>query len=336
VGAYNISVGLTHDGGGTGVNLDRDKGLLRYSVRDYSTITSVANTSVLAIATGGLTNSNEVDFVVGTRDAENTGHLEIWRNSVPDTTGLFTRDTVMYSAGGAPIGEVRSIYLADVVDSNGAVGSDLPRFYQDLIIGTKTGSFPSYSGQLIIFRRKGLNRRFAFHACYNITDGYINSVQAYQSGKVTGDPIRDAARDIICGLRVNGADADDYRGRIDLWYNNNNGSFGSSGHPTQSVDVEGEVMSVATGPIDGDNVNDVVFGVKIDEYLGGTRWFPCFPGELPVTYNDLFAGTYTGEVVTVNTTHLRPTHPSRVDVVVGERYQEGGVGYGRVIIYFTK
>lgn len=335
-GGFNISVGLTNDGGLTGVNLNRDKGLLRYSVKTYSTITPVASTSVLALACGGLTNSNEVDFVVGTRDAENVGHIEIWKNNTGDTLGNFTRDTVMYDAGGLTIGEVRSIYLADVVDSAGNFGSDLPKFYQDLIIGTKTGSFPSYSGQLIIFRRKGFSRRFALHQCYNITDAYVNTVTAYLSGKSTNNK-----RDIICGLRTNGSAEDDYNGRVDLWYNNDNGTFGrydallSSWVPTQSVDVSGEVMSLATGQLSGDNINDVVFGVKLDEYLGGTRWFQCFAGELPLTYADLFGGLYTGEVVTVNTTILRPTH-TKSDVVVGERYQEGGVGYGRVIIYFTQ
>jgi len=328
-GAYNISVGLTHDGGGTGVNLDRDKGLLRYSVKTYATITSVATTTVLSLATGGLTNSNEVDFVVGTKDDENLGHLEIWKNVTGDTLGNFTRDTVMYYAGGMTIGEVRSIYLADVVDSNGTRGSDLPNYFQDLIIGTKTGSFPNYTGQLIIFRRKGLNKRFAFHACYNITDGYINSVQAYQSGKTAN-----TARDIVCGLRVNAAASDDYKGRIDLWYNNNDGTFGTSGLPTQSLSAEGEVLCLATGQLSLDNINDLAAGLKMGDYAGGARFYYCSAGRLPVAGSDPSGGDFTGEVVTVNTTVFRPV-PGKTDVVVGERYEEGGTGYGRVIIYFN-
>jgi len=325
---YNISVGLTHDGGGSGVNKDTLKGLLRYSVRNYSTFGGSANETVLALATGGLTNSNEVDFVVGTKDDENLGHIEIWRNRTGDTTGIFDRDTVMYHAGtGVNIGEVHSIYLADVVDSTGSVGNDVPKFYQDLIIGTKTGSYPSYSGQLIIFRRKGFNRRFELQRCYNITDGYINSVAAYLSG-------HSGLLDIVCGLRVLGSAEDDYRGRIDLWFNNGNGTFGASNAPNQTLDVYGEVLALATGQFNGDNINDIAFGVKIEEFMGGTRLAQCSAGQLPSSYSDLFGGQYTGEVVTVNAAPLRPTH-TKPDIIVGERFEDGGVGYGRVIIYFN-
>jgi prepilin-type N-terminal cleavage/methylation domain-containing protein len=336
-GGYNISVGLTNDGGGSGVNTNRYKGRLRYSVRTYATITDVSQTTVSALACGRLTNSGEVDFVVGTIDDDqgNIGHLEIWRNVTGDTLGNFTRDTVMYDAGGGvSIGGVRSIYLMDVVDSTGNFGSDLPNFYQDLIVGTKTGSFPNYSGQLLIFRRKGYNRRFELHACYPIPNAYINGVTAYQSGKAANN-----RRDIACALRTIGSAEDDYDGRVDLWHNHDNGTFGSYDAvnslwvPTQSVGVEGEVTCLATGQLNADNINDIVIGIKIAENLGGTKLFQNFAGEINILYQDLFGGVYTGEVVTVNTAVLRSV-PGKTDVVVGERYEEGGVGYGRVILYF--
>ena len=334
-GTFNISVGLTNDGGTTGSGahtyIDVNKGLLRYGVvKNYATVTPVNNTSVLALAVGYLTNSSEEDFVAGTKDDENVGHIEIWKNNPNDTLGNFTRDTVMYSAGGPTIGEVRCIYLADVVDSAGTKGSDLPNFFQDLIIGTKTGSYPNYSGQLIIFRRKGFNQRFAFHACYNITDGYINSVQAYRSGK-SSNP----RNDIICGLRTNGSAADDYRGRLELWHNNDDGTFGVSGQPNQRVDTEGEVLCLSTGQLSLDNIEDVAVGIKVGDFAGGTRFYYCSPGMLPLAGSDPSGGDFTGEVVTINIAVFRPT-PGRNDIVAGERYEQGGTGYGRVIIYFSK
>ncbi len=333
-GTFNISVGLTHDGGGSGVNLDRDKGLMRARVGNYSTVTPVATTSVLSIATGKLTrtavDSGRVDFVVGTKDAENLGHIEIWRNGY-DTLTTFVRDTVLYDAGGPSIGEVRAIYLADVVDSMGTRGSDAPQFYQDLIVGTKTGSFPNYTGQLIIFRRKGKIGKFTLHRRYDIVDGYINALEAYQSGKASNGKL-----DIVCGLRVNGAAEDDYRGRLELWYNNDDGTFGLSGQPNQRVDVEGEVLCLSTGPLSLDNINDVAVGIKTEDYLGGTRFFYCSPGLLPPAGSDPSGGDYTGEVVTLRiTSNFRPA-TMQYDIVTGERYMEGGTGYGRVILYYNK
>ena len=325
---YNISVGLTHDGGsGAAAN---DKGLLRATIRNLSTVTPVGNTSVLALATGRLTNSGRVDFVAGTRDAENLGHIEIWRNNGGNPP-TFVRDTVLYHADGAnTLGEVRSIWLADVVDSTGTKGDDLPNFYQDLIVGTKTGSYPSYTGQLVIYRRAGLNRRFVHQATYNISDGFVNAVEAYRSGKLSNDKY-----DLVCGLRTNGASMDDHRGRLELWNNNNNGTFGLAGYPNVARLTEGEVLCLSAADLNLDIVKDLAVGLKFGDFAGGTRFYYNTAGNLAMAGTDPSGGKFTGEVVTIKAGVLRP-HTLRNDVVAGERFMDGGVGYGRVIIYHHK
>lgn len=323
----NISVGLTHDGG-PGVAA-HSKGLVRNVIRNYSTINGYANAAVISLAAGLLTNSGRVDFVVGTRDANNLGHVEIWKN-VGGSPPTFVRDTVMYHAGIATLGEVRTIFLADVVDSAGSKGNDLPQFYQDLIVGTKTGSYPSYSGQMVIYRRAGFNRRFVHQATYNVTDGYINALEAYVSGKASN-----SARDIICGLRTNGASLDDYRGRLELWHNNNNGNFGLAGYPNVVRATEGEALCLAAANLNLDAVPDVAVGLKFGDFVGGTRFYYNTPGNLAMAGADPSGGKFTGEVVTIKAGVLRP-HTLRNDVVAGERFMSGGTGYGRVIIYHHK
>jgi prepilin-type N-terminal cleavage/methylation domain-containing protein len=335
VGAFNISVGFTHDGG-TG-NAFHDKGLMRSgTIRTYATTTAVAATSVTALGTGNLTNSNRLDFAVGTKVANNQGRVEIWKNrgggppTFGSTAAAGTPDTVITTADGATLlGEVRAMILMDVVDSTGSLGSDLPNNYQDLIIATKTGSFPSYTGQLVIYRRAGFNRRFVHHVTYNISDGYINALGSYRS--------RGAAfpNDIICGLRTNGSTSDDYKGRLSLWYNNGNGSFGSSGAPNVSRVPEGEVLCLTANQLNIDTDIDVAVGLKFGEYTGGTRFYYNTAGDLALAGSDPSGGKFTGEVVTIRSRALRP-YTTKIDVAAGERFLSGGLGYGRVVIYHHK
>ncbi|MBU1355976.1 MAG: prepilin-type N-terminal cleavage/methylation domain-containing protein [Candidatus Edwardsbacteria bacterium] len=335
VGAFNISVGRTHDGGLTGANFNRDKGLMRDAVLNYATSTPVSNTSVLALGTGNLTPTTlttlRLDFAAGTKVADNEGRVEIWKsNSATNNPPTFTLDTVIATAGGGtPLGEVRALLLMDVVDSTGTLGSDLPNNYQDLIIATKTGSFPTYTGQLVIYRRAGLNKRFIHQATYNISDGYINALGTYRS-RGTSFP-----NDIICGLRTNGSTVDDYKGRLSLWYNNNDGTFGSTGAPNVSRVTEGEVLCLSANNLNIDYMIDVAVGLKFGEYTGGTRFYYNTSGSLALAGSDPSGGKYTGEVVTIRSKTLRP-YTTKVDVVVGERFLSGGVGYGRVIIYHHK
>ncbi len=168
-----------------------------------------------------MTNSLLPDFAVGTKTGTNTGTLEIWKNGGSTSTPAykFTRVQVITTADGSALGEVRSIAAADVVDSTGSAGSD---GYADLIIGTKTGSSP-YAGQLIIFRRAGRNLGLVFHKKIDISNAYINTVAAYKSGKTTNNKL-----DIIYGTRGDATNEEVYIGKVYLWHNNDDGTFGAS------------------------------------------------------------------------------------------------------------
>ncbi|HBE73337.1 MAG TPA: hypothetical protein DDW31_04505 [candidate division Zixibacteria bacterium] len=329
----NIVVGLTHNGGGSGVNKDKDKGLVQMlaaapTTQRYSTITPATNTDVYSLAAAILTPSNQFDFAVGTKTAENEGHVEVWRNN--GTGSLFTRDTVLTSAGGVQIGEVRSLYAADVVDSLGLSGQD---GLMDLIVGTKTNNYPNYRGQLIIFRRAGRLKRFAHHATISYNDGYVNAIKAYDSGLPRGTILDD----IAVGLRVPGTSENDFQGRVDLWHNNNNGNFGIGGMPNDQVEPGGEVMSLAAGLLNIDNYNDLVVGVKYAEKSGGTlMYYTSPPGYLPSYGSDPSGGHQHGEVVVAHTVVFRPS-PGRTDVIVAVReLNASNQSIGKLVIYFNK
>jgi len=336
-GTFNISVGLTEDGPPA-----QNKGELRAAVKLYATSLAVPgiasplvnNTTVTALGTGNLVpkslaDSIRVDFAAGTKCGNNQGWVEIWKNNGGDPP-TFTRDTIIATAGGTtPLGEVRALLLFDVVDSTGTKGNDLPNNYQDLIIATKTGSFPIYTGQLVIYRRAGFNKRYIHHVTYNISDGYINALDVYRS-RGSGFP-----NDIVCGLRTNGSTVDDYRGRLSLWYNNGNGSFGSSGAPNVWRTTDGEVLCLTANQLNIDTDIDVAVGLKFSDFVGGTRFYYNTSGSLAMSGSDPSGGTFTGEVVAMRSKALRP-YTTKIDVVAGERFQSGGLGYGRVIIYHHK
>jgi prepilin-type N-terminal cleavage/methylation domain-containing protein len=347
-GGHNIIVALTHKGGtasGTGSPAsrdNRDKGLLAWDasaspstppykppLQYYSTI-SGANTDVLTLATGLLTPSNKYDFAVGAKTGENTGHLEIWRNN--GTGSLFTRVAAITIAAGVSLGEVRAICVDDVVDSLGLAGKD---GLQDLIVGTKTGSHPNYRGQLIIFRRIGKNLLFDHHLTIEYTDGYVNSIKAYDSGLPRGTQLKD----IAVGLRTIGATEDDYLGRIELWHNKNNGSFGNFGQPNDLAQPGGEVLSLDAGRLDIDNYDDLVAGIKTAENTGGTLMYESSRttrGYLPTDGRDPSGGEEMGEAVVVRTTVFRPS-PGRTDIIVAVREVNAlSQNVGKLVIYFNK
>lgn len=338
-GTNNFRIGLTANSGGT---QDCNRGILWSTVRDYSTTSVVANTDVICLAAGNLSNSSKIDLAVGTKTLPNTGTVEIWRNRTTTSPAAFNMgsssannvpDTVLATASGPTLlGEVNALELADVVDSTGTKGSDgLP----DLIIGTKTGDYPNYSGQLVIYRRAGQNRRFTFHFCYNFTNAYVNALTTYLSGKTTNTKL-----DIVAGIRTLGGQADEHLGALAMFYNNNDGTYGNAGAPTQVVTLPGEPLSLASARINIDNYPDVVVGIKmgIGDNTGQTliyySSFSSSQGTLASTGVDPSGGANDGEAVVVRTSVLRPS-PGRNDIIVGERFESGGNMYGRVIIYFN-
>jgi hypothetical protein len=347
----NIHVAITHNGGtatGTGSpasRLDRDKGLLRWHpgavspafsvpLLTYATSTPVTNTDVLALATGLLTPSNQYDFAAGTRDgAPNTGHLEIWRNNCTVSVPVFfNRVADITSAGGVALGEVRAICVSDVVDSLGVSGKD---GLQDLIVGTKTGSHPDYRGQLIIFRRAGRNLLFQHHLTVNYNGAYVNTIKAYDSGL----PRSVILTDIAVGLRTVGTTEDDYQGRIELWHNNDNGTYGYAGAPNDQVNPGGEVLSLDAGKIDIDLYNDLVAGIKVADNTGGTLIYESSRtarGYLPSEGRDPSGGLQMGEAVVVRCAVFRPT-PGRTDIIAAVReVNASSQNIGKLVIYFNK
>ena len=302
------------------------KGLVMATVKSYATNASCPTTDVYSVAAGFLTNSFQPDFAVGTKTGSNSGTLEIWKNG--GTGFSFTRAQEITTADGSALGEVRAIAVADVVDSLGIAGSD---GFSDLIIGTKTGSAP-YAGQLIIFRRAGRNLGFTFHKKIDISNAYINTVAAYISGKTTNSKL-----DIIYGTRDDAMNEDVYIGKVYLWHNNDNGTFGASAGTVANdfVNVNAEVLSMAVGTIDIDGLYDVVVGAKTAENQGFTKIYYGQPGYLPSAGADPSGGDQLGEVVCVRTAKFRPT-PGKTDILVGVRELNLlGNQVGKLVIYFT-
>lgn len=336
VGADNFRIGRTNLGANPQY---KDKGIIWSTVHNYSTFAGAGNADVISMVAGNLTNSGLIDLAVGTKRAgANEGSIEIWRNnSTAATFSMFRADTINTAGVPVALGEVNSMVLADVVDSTGTAGSDgLP----DLIVGTTTDDvYPSYAGQLVIYRRTGQNGGFAFHWRKDIAPGYVNSVVAYQSGKASNSKI-----DIAIGYRKPGGEVDDHIGTVALFHNNDDGTFGVSGTPNQKFDLvyEGvghEPLCLAAGMINIDNYTDLVVGTKtgLGDNNGMTLvFYTSPPGYLQTIGNDPSGGAYRGEVVVVRTAVLRPV-PGRTDIVAGERFLDVSTGQpmGRVVIYFN-
>ncbi|MBI4727497.1 prepilin-type N-terminal cleavage/methylation domain-containing protein [candidate division TA06 bacterium] len=295
----------------------------------FATATEVLNTDVTSADAAIIVNDTTCDFVIGTNDNVNQGHLEVWRNyRTKNVTPQFVRDSAYYKAdfaGTVDFGEIRTIVLADVVDSLGTgTGAGSKDGLLDIIVGTKTsGTWPNYSGQLVILRRAGQQKRFVVDTCVATAGAYINAIATYNHGNY---------KDLAIGFRLPGATSTDYAGALSLLHNNANGTFTQ----TAKVAIAGEVTSVATGRIDIDNIPDVVCGVKTGLNTGKTLVFYQSPTDyLPSSGNDPSGGAFGGEVIAVRTVAFRPV-PGKTDIVVGERFDQSGVSKGRIVIYFNK
>jgi hypothetical protein len=256
----------------------------------------------------------DLDAAIGTKYAANGGRLEIWFNN---GSGTYTHDNgldVYTQAGGHSLGEVRSLAAGNVA------GTSAP----DIVLGTMTGA---NTGRVEIFQDSGSpNGRYTYLRTLHST-GEVNAVAVRDMLEDTnGDG------DIIVGTKT-GAGA----GRIELWLNNGDGTFGvydssrADYVPSDTVQVAGEVLCLAVEKFDRDVYPDIVAGVKAaGSYVGQLQIYLCY-GYMPSAANWTSQGTgNVGEVITLTLNDFNMD--GRKDIAIGTRTSSS---QGNVVVFFN-
>ncbi|MFZ1946762.1 MAG: SdrD B-like domain-containing protein [bacterium] len=261
-----------------------------------------------------LDGDSDLDAAIGTRYSANAGRLEVWFNN---GSGTFTHDGVLdvyTTAGGHGIGEVRSIAIGNLVGTSAV----------DVVLGTATGT---NTGKIEIFSDNGsASGRFAYDTTLAVL-GEVNSV-------VVRDMLEDSDGDldIIVGTKTGVA-----TGRIELWHNNSDGTFGlyeeTTGQyvPSDTVTVSGEILCLAVEKIDRDIYPDVIIGTRgAGSYVGAVQVFQCY-GYVPSStgWTSESIGN-VGEVITITVNDFNKD--TRYDFAVGTRTTASN---GRVVVFFN-
>ncbi len=267
---------------------------------------------VEAIAVGNVRGSAALDLVVGTRQADGLGRIEIWTNSGTGTYTLGGSDTYTMGASGSQIGEPFSIAIGQLDGKHG----------DDIAVATRLSD---YTGRLEIFFEQGNSGNFFASKTYTIS-GRGNAVAVV-------DMKEDAAgdNDIVVGTSSSAGN-----GRLELWLNVGSGNFGVynslSGYweKSDSVAVAGEVLSLAATQVDPDVYPDVFVGINSTlAYQGSLVVYRAF-GYLPNS-GTVWSGSEIGEVVTLDAQDFNKD--GLTDVVVGTRT---GSSSGKLVVYFQR
>ncbi len=289
----------------------------------YSTIS--AGEKVMSVATGLLGtpradiffNDNYFDVAVGTRKGVNSGVLEVWLNQRPDSIALLATAVDVYqTAGASDLGEVKGIAIANVVGAGGGA----PDGWPDIILATITGA---NTGEIVIFRNTGTPGPGNFSWYKTLpASGEVNCVAVL-------DLLEDANndRDIVIGTKTG-----DWTGKVEIWHNNNDGTFGNADTlATYTAEAGGAVQCIGVTRLCPDVYPDIVVGLKTSvDYTGKVLLYDLaygrFPGGGPT---DPAGGFYTGEMVTLSIADF--DKDGKNDFIIGERTS---ATVGHLLIFF--
>jgi prepilin-type N-terminal cleavage/methylation domain-containing protein len=251
----------------------------------------------------------DLDVFVGTEYLTDTGRFEVWFG---DGAGGFTHDASdIYEMGGSVLlGSVRTLAWGQIVGSPA----------KDVVLGTATGV---YTGKIEIFRDNGApNGKFTHFGTIDAT-GEVNAI-------VLRDMMEDSDGDLDILV---GTTAGVGLGWLELWHNNNDGTFGvpdglGGYEPSDTVRIAGEVLCLGVERLDADIYPDVVVGIKRGAaYSGEAQIFQTF-GYLPS------GATWTspdiGEVITLTVNDFNEDF--RYDYAVGTRTSNSE---GHVVVFFN-
>jgi len=293
---------------------DDQKGILSTSpVVQY---VSGGNTYVMDSRVVSLTSEGNDDLIVGLVTAVGSGGFQTFKSL---GNGEYTALQYINTAGPGgeiPLGEVLAVDAGDI-DLDGD---------QDVVVGTRTSD---YYGFIDIYRNVESGKLVWDSRYFGI--GAVNDLKVIDMMEDDqGDP------DILVGTSATSA-----RGYVLLWHNTE-GEFGvpdSSGYsfpvgvtprfPSDSVNEDGEVLSLAADTINPDVFPEVFYGTRSSSFYTGDVFMMETFGTLPSRGRKLNTTGYIGEVVTMDLGDFNLDNWK--DLVVGTRSSST---QGKLLVYF--
>lgn len=312
-GVNDIATGLTRSSGRVLLWFTQtsgsNKGKLPSTPNGYFVTTPAAD--VLALRVVNADTDNDRDIIIGTEYMSYYGKIEVWFNN---GSGTFTHDAgndIYQWAGSNLLNAVRSIGYGHVAISPSP----------DITAGTASGI---NSGAVQIYRDNGFpNGKFAYYRAIP-AGGEVNAVVVIDMLEDTnGD------RDIIVGTKIG-----EGLGRIELWLNNGDGTFGVLGElgsyvPSDTLTVGGEILCMAAAKFNGDIYPDLAVGIKrAGNYSGNLIVYQCY-GYLPSAEN-AWVSPEIGEAITVTVNDFNMDY--KWDIAVGTRTS---LSQGHVVVFFN-
>ncbi|MEW6684804.1 MAG: prepilin-type N-terminal cleavage/methylation domain-containing protein [Candidatus Edwardsbacteria bacterium] len=260
------------------------------------------------------------DLAVGSGDSlTHRGTLEVFMNQSPDSNALrcTSADVYYYTAAAKDtLGEVQTLAIADVIGSGGGA----PDEKLDIILGTKSAE---NQGKIVIFANQGTTGPGNFKWVKTLpAPGQVNAISTIDLKEDANNDV-----DIIVGTKTS-----DWTGKVEIWQNNNNGSFGNSDTaPTYTANPDGAILCVGAAKLCPDAYPDIVVGTKTSAgYTGKVLVYDCYKGRFPDGGpTDPSGGTETGEMRTLAIADF--DKDGKFDFVVGERISDT---IGKLIIFY--
>ena len=276
------------------------------------------NGDVQAVVTYDCGGGAQPDIIVGTKGATaGQGQIEVWLNN-DGTTPTLTRDETYTTAGGATLGEVTGMCLADL-DNDGD---------KDLVVVTRLSD---YMGQVVVFENRGrtTGNRFVYKWKDNFSADFGTAVTCV-------DADGDGFKDIFVGTQRSTS-----QGHIYQYKNYGGLSFGTGSNPwVRAIDAPGFVMSLTTGDFGGTTGRgDIACGYRTSTagYGGGVRLYYLDLGVIFSPGSDPSAGVLVNMVPAMtwgnfnfgqNTT--APPSPYLTDLAVGVKSSATG---GALVVF---